>query len=80
MGKKILKLFEKWRDNNTGLSFDEYCYCQGKAEGETNLDHAVASAIKEGIACTILSVHHRYHSMSAAEFGKWLEDEYRNTD
>lgn len=34
MDKKILKLFKKWRDSDTSLTFDEYCYMQGKADGK----------------------------------------------
>lgn len=34
MDKKILKLFKKWRDCDTSLTFDEYCCEQGRIEGK----------------------------------------------
>lgn len=44
------------------------------------LIHLQRSATEEGHAVAIRGTYRRYCSMTAAEFGKWLEDEYKNTD
>lgn len=40
----------------------------------------VRSATNDGQAVAIRVIYNRYCSMPAAEFGRWLEDEYKNTD